>query len=132
MQPVHWYTFDVTYVQIIVVSMINSWFMAGDMCLLTNDSYRTATQGQPDYFGNDIFRQIIYKTWPFSKAELTAKSIYVRPQDHIELTAHQIAFVDVKVRTHCQQFLQSTSIANISFADVGEVHVGRQATDCTL
>ena len=99
--------FDVTYVQFIVdhvdlVATINSWFMAvADMCLLTDDFYRTATQGLADYFGNDIFRQIIYRTWPFSKSELTARSMFVRPQDHIELTAHKIAFVDVKVRTHC-------------------------------
>ena len=70
--------FDVTYVQFIVdhvdvVATINSWFMAvADMCLLTDDFYRIATQGLADYFGNNIFRQIIYRTWPFSKAELTA------------------------------------------------------------
>ena len=99
--------FDVTYVQFIVdhvdiVATINSWFMAvADMCLLTDDFYQTATQGLAHYFGNDIFRQIIYRTWPFSKSELTARSMFVRPQDHIELTAHKIAFVDVKVRTHC-------------------------------
>ncbi|KAL0041192.1 hypothetical protein WJX77_008187 [Trebouxia sp. C0004] len=52
-----------------------------------------------DYFGNDIFRQVIYKAWPLSKSQLQARSIYVDPHDNIELTAHQVAFVDVKVRS---------------------------------
>ena len=73
-----------------------------DMCLLTDDLYRTATQGLADYFGNDIFRQIIYRTWPFSKAELTARSIFIRPQDHIELTTLLAFFA---VHKHCKKNL---------------------------
>ncbi|KAL0019624.1 hypothetical protein WJX77_004465 [Trebouxia sp. C0004] len=64
--------------------------------LLAGDQYRVATTGAADFFGNNLFRQILYNAFPLSRSELASRNIWALPE---ELTAHQIAFVDVKVRS---------------------------------
>ncbi|DBA98531.1 TPA: hypothetical protein ACH3X1_014337 [Trebouxia sp. C0004] len=73
--------------------------------LLAGDQYRVATTGAADFFGNNLFRQILYNAFPLSRSELASRNIWALPEDNIQLTAHQIAFVDVKEEEFHSRFV---------------------------
>ena len=71
------------------------------MRFLAGNFYRHATNVPGvvyDFFACQAFRQIIYATWPVPKsAVLGDRMVFDSYDDMKHLTAHQVAYVDVKV-----------------------------------
>lgn len=89
--------------------------------LLQGDYYRLASEEPPeeaDYFACEDYRKIIYASWPLTQHQLNAKHISSwDAHNHIHhLTAHQLAFADVKVRS---LVLGETSIPKTSTEQEG-------------
>ena len=69
------------------------------MCFVAGD-YRCATnrvEDEDDFFACEAFRQIVHATWPVPRCDVLRDMVYDTPDDMKHLTAHQVAYVDVKV-----------------------------------
>lgn len=49
-----------------------------------------------DYFACEDYRKLIFAAWPSSSPQLAERET-LHAHDQMELTAHQLAYVDVKV-----------------------------------
>lgn len=68
--------------------------------LLAGDQYRNGGDDLDNFFKVKSVCMIIYATWSLTKNELILLGQPEKPHDNIcHLTAHQIAFVDCKIRS---------------------------------